>query len=76
MNVALENTVNMVPITYKTLNRSGWLFERYLLFREYQVSCAYFLQYFILYLSPTVRTTGKLYFDKTVAKIKCFQIAN
>ena len=31
---------------------------------------AEFLQYFILYLSHTVRTTVKLYFDQTVAKDK------
>ena len=35
-----------------------------------QVICADFWQSFILYLSHTVRTTVKIYFDKTVAKDK------
>ena len=65
---------NLVAVTHETFN-TCWMFERYLVFREYQVSCADFLQYFILYLSILLELLSNYILMKLRQKVNYSEIA-
>ena len=55
-------------------HHAAWVFERYLVFKEYQVSCADFLQYLILYLSILLELLSNYILIKLRQKINYSEI--